>query len=282
MAERRSMLDCNVRYAAGLMRALLGAMIFALPMLMTMEMWQLGATMSPFRLAVLLVLTFPALVGLSFYAGFEATFSVTDNVLDAFAAIAVAAAASCAVLWLFGEIGPATPFQETVGKLAVMSFAASIGALLADKQFNDQPDEPDDRRDEGYQRGLVSRLFVMGVGAIFLALNVAPTDEIAAIASNISPWQAAILCVASFAALHVILRVADPEAKRMFGGDLVRRSLAGYGVCLALCGFILWCFGRFDGMAFDECVECIIVLAFPASLGAGAAHLILGGGEDGG
>jgi uncharacterized membrane protein len=81
----RSLLDrkCNAEYAGGLLRALLGAMVFALPLLMTMEMWELGASMDRLRLALLLLVTLPMLVALSFYAGFERTFSITDNILDA-------------------------------------------------------------------------------------------------------------------------------------------------------------------------------------------------------
>jgi len=269
----------NRRYAASLMRALLGAMIFALPLTMTLEMWELGVTMRPWRLAGLLAATFPMLVALSFYAGFEATFSLLDNVLDAFAAMAVAAASCLAVLALFGAITPGMTIEEIVGKLAVLSFAASIGALLADKQFNDDASREDARSP---QHGFGSRLFVMAVGAIFLALNVAPTDEVEIIATNISPLQAVLLSLVSLAVLYATVIVADPATRRASLGCRVRRGMAGYGICLALASGVLWLFGRLDGVAIDEAAECIIVLGFPAALGAGAARLILGdtsGGE---
>lgn len=269
--------DCNARYAHGLMRALLGAMIFALPLTMTMEMWELGVTTAPHRLALLLAVTFPMLVALSYYAGFEATFSLLDNVLDAFAAMAVSALACFGVLVLFGQVEPDMPLQENVGKLIVLSFGASIGALLADKQFNDD----DSSADAGApQRTFGSRLFVMGVGAIFLALNVAPTDEVQIIASSISPPQAILLAGVSFIALDLIVMVADPGARRARWPVQVRRAFAGYGICLALSGAVLWFFGRLDGVAPSEAVEFIIVLAFPAALGAGAARLILGSGDE--
>lgn len=259
------------------MRALLGAMIFALPLTMTMEMWDLGVTIDPIRLAVLLLVTFPMLVALSFYAGFEATFSLLDNILDAFAAMAVSAIACLVVLMLFGAIGANTPIQEIVGKLTLLSFGASIGALLADKQFNDEKSEDDEKA----ERGFGSRLFVMAVGAIFLSLNVAPTDEVEIIAASMNPAMAVTLSCLSLVALGVVLSVADAETRKSTWISRIRRALAGYGVCLMLAGFILWCFGRFDGVAFDESVEGAIVLGFPAALGAGAARLILGsGGED--
>ena len=270
--------DGNARYARGLMRGLLGAMIFAIPLTMTAEMWELGVTMDPVRIALLLAVTLPMLVALSFYAGFEPTFSLLDNVLDAFAAMAISALASLVVLMLFGQIGPGIPLLELVGKLAVLSFGASIGALLADKQFNDSDSEDDAR---SHRRTFVSRLFVMAVGAIFLALNVAPTEEVEVFASSLAPTQAILLSAVSFVALYLIVAIADPRLARSPWPVQLRRVFAGYGICLALSAGILWVFGRLDRMGLDEAVECIIVLAFPASLGAGAARLILGNADGG-
>ncbi len=266
---------CNADYAVGLLRALLGAMIFGLPLLMTMEMWELGVTIDRGRLALLLALTLPALVALSYYAGFEKTFSLIDNILDAFAAIAVSAAACLVVLMLIGQIGAGVPLDAIVGRLALLCFAASIGALLANKQLNDGPDEgaEDERR---LRRSFGWRLFLTGVGAIFLALNIAPTDEVEIIASAMTPLQAGLLACLSVAALHAILTAVDKEEGVSVAGRFVRRTLSSYGLCLVLCWYILWSISRLDGAGLAESVERVIVLAFPAALGAGAARLILG------
>jgi putative integral membrane protein (TIGR02587 family) len=277
--ERLLDLRCNADYAISLLRALLGAMIFALPLFMTMEMWELGVAMDRMRLVLLLLLSGPALVALSFYAGFEKTFSLIDNILDAFAAIAISTVASLIVLTVFGEIRPGMAASEIVGKLAVLSFAASIGALLADKQFNDNADE-ETRKERRRKHSFSSRLFVMGVGAIFLALNVAPTEEVQIIASAISPLQAILLAGVSVAALHIILTAVDNESGESVAARFVRRTLSGYGLCLLLCWYILWTFARLDGVGLAESVERVIVLAFPAALGAGAARLILGSKPD--
>jgi putative integral membrane protein (TIGR02587 family) len=273
----RVRLDCNLQYAAGLMRALLGAMIFALPLTMTMEMWELGVTIEPARLVILLVAAFPMLVVLSYYAGFEKTFSLLDNVLDVFAAIAVSAIACLAMLFLFGAIAVDTPPNEIAGKLSVLSFGASIGALLADKQFNDEVSREDASE---MSRGFAATLFVMSIGAIFLSLNIAPTEEVQLIAVTISPALATTLATLSLLALGIILSFADPATARSSWVCKVRRALAGYGVCLILSAIILWCFGRLDGIGLAEAVETVVVLGFPAALGAGAAKLIFGGDED--
>jgi len=38
---------------------------------------------------------------------------------------------------------------------------------------------------------------------------------------------------------------------------------------------MLWSFGRFDGLAVLHVVKSVVVLAFPAAIGAAAARLIL-------
>lgn len=55
----------------GLGRAFAGALIFAVPVLMTMEAWALGFHLHPLRLALLLVATVPTLVLLHKYGGFR-------------------------------------------------------------------------------------------------------------------------------------------------------------------------------------------------------------------
>ena len=115
----------------GLARAFAGAVIFSLPMLMTMELWSIGFYVPPIKICVLLLVMLPLLVGLSRIAGFEPTYTLGDDVIDALVAVAVAAIVSAVVLWLFGIISPAMPASEFIGKIAVQTFPGSLGAILA-------------------------------------------------------------------------------------------------------------------------------------------------------
>ena len=250
-------------------------MLFALPLYMTMEMWQLGFMMDRLRLAALLVATFPVLIGLSYFAGFERAFGLLEHVLDAFAAVAVAALSGALVLTLFGLMAPGQPSGELLGKIAVVTFPGAIGALLADKQMNKQSEAGD-------ERSYAARLFLMGAGALFVALNVAPTEEMTLIAFQIGPWQAALLAATSLGLLHALLFWVDlPGRETRRGGQgflsvLLRYSCAGYGICVVISAFLLWAFGRIDGIGLGELTEFVVVLAFPAVLGAGLAHLVVG------
>lgn len=267
----------NAKYAEGLGRALLGASLFALPLYMTMEMWQFGFAMERLRLAALLIAMFPVLVGLSYFAGFERAFGVMEHLLDAFAAVAVAAFAGACVLALLGVLAPGQPFEEWLGKVAVMTFPGAIGALLADKQM-----AGGGARDLDADRSYLGRVFLMAVGALFVALNVAPTEEMTLIAHQISAWQAALLAVVSVAILHALLFWVDlpgRDARRRPSGFLsvlLRYSFAGYGVCVMCSLALLWAFGRTDGVGMGELIEFIVVLSFPAVLGAGLAHIVVG------
>ena len=79
----------ELRFWTALARAFAGAIVFALPLLMTAEMWEIGSTIPPHRLLALLAGSFPLLVGLSYIAGFEETFDIRDDTLDATVAMPV-------------------------------------------------------------------------------------------------------------------------------------------------------------------------------------------------
>ncbi|MBC7767366.1 MAG: TIGR02587 family membrane protein [Phycisphaerales bacterium] len=268
----------NAEYARDLGRALVGAVLFALPLFMTMEMWALGVAVERERLATLLLVMLPMLIALSYFAGFERAFGLVDHVLDAFAAIAVAAIAGALILLLLGVFAPTQPLQEVVGKIAMVTFPGAIGALLVDKQLNDERKRDDSG---GAGRSYFARLFLMAIGALFVALNVAPTEEMMLIAFQLSAWQSLVLALVSFAALHALLFWTEFPGKARWRGDakffsvLIRFTCAGYALCALASLFLLWAFGRTDGVALSELTEFVVVLSFPAVLGAGLAHRVV-------
>src|SRR5680860_850655 len=160
------------RVVKGFGRAFAGALIFALPMLMTMELWWMGFYIQPLKLALLLVLTLPLLVGLSWLRGFEPTTTWRENMLDALIAIAVGAIAAAITLYLFGLISYDTSLREVIGKIALQAVPGSMGASLARSQLGGDGEERE--RNLSYP----AILFMMTAGALFLGLNVAPTEAV--------------------------------------------------------------------------------------------------------
>lgn len=268
-------MQSNADYARCLGRASVGALLFALPLFMTMEMWELGFTADKFRIAALLAVTAPLLVGLSYVAGFERAFGLVDHLLDAFAAFLVAAAVGALALVLFGVLRPGQPPIEILSKVALVTFPAALGALLADKQLGRKGSA-----DADADRAYATRLFLMAVGALFVALNVAPTEEMVLIAEQISPLQAALLVVVSLALLHALLFWVDfaesgPNDAGGFWSVLLRYSVVGFAICAFVSLFLLWVFNRTEGVPLSELTEYVAVLSFAAVLGAGLAHAVV-------
>lgn len=264
--------------AAALGRAAGGALIFALPMLMTMEMWWLGFTVPPLRLALLLAGSVPVMALLSYYSGFEETFRVGDNVRDAFVAFGVSFPVCAAALALFGAIGPGMPASEIVGKIVVQVVPAAIGATLARSQLGGGDDDPGEQSRRDTYHG---EAFLAGTGALFLSFNVAPTEEMVLIAYRITPWHALGLALVSLGVMHAFVYAVQfrgqpgVEEGATSRGLFLRYTVVGYVIALAVSAYCLWTFGRFESTAFSEALMAIVVLGFPAAVGAAAARLIL-------
>jgi putative integral membrane protein (TIGR02587 family) len=118
-------------FLAGMGRGLAGALLFSLPMLMTMEMWQLGFHIAREKLLFLTVLDLPLLVILSHRIGFEETFDWREDVRDAIVAYGIGIAASAAILFLFGLLNLDMPWSEVIGKIAIQAVPATSAPCSA-------------------------------------------------------------------------------------------------------------------------------------------------------
>jgi putative integral membrane protein (TIGR02587 family) len=265
-------------FLIGLARAFGGAILFGLPLLMTMEMWSLGVMMGEGRLALFLGLMLPVLGGLAYYAGFEQSFGLRDFVLHALVGYAVAFVAATAVLLLLGVLGPAMSLDEVVGKVALQAVPGSIGAMLARSQLGARDEEEDEERRRDSYGGA---LFLAGIGALFMAFNIAPTEEVVLIAQMMTGWHAVALMIASLALMHAFVYAVEFRGQRAIGhgispwSEFLRLTVVAYALALLVCLYVLWTFGRADGLPLPELLIEVVVLGFPAALGAAAARLIL-------
>ncbi len=280
-------------FPTGLARAAAGAILFSLPMLLTMEMWWLGFTMPATRMATLLAVTLLTLMGLAYYSGFEKPQGLIGTVVDAFVAYCVGTCIASCVLALTAVIrSDETTWCEGIGKVVLQAIPASFGAVLASSQLGDQPSADDDRADDGTEHqparhahndlGCYFReLFLMFAGAIFLAFNVAPTDEMLLVALKMTAWHAIAIGVFSIVVMHAFVFVVKFRGHELVPDEssqwsvFLRFTLPGYAIALLVSAFCLWVFGRSDGTDFAETLLATTVLAMPASVGAAAARLIL-------
>ena len=269
----------NRQFWIGIARAFGGAIIFSLPLLMTMEMWYLGFYMSRLKLALFMVVFLPLLIALSYHSGFEPNVRWKHVILDAFSAYAVGFVASGCILLLFGVLSVGMAADEWIGKIALQAVSASIGASLARSELgavdNDAPPRDDSRR------GYLAEMILMSAGAVFLAFNVAPTDEMVLIAYMMTLWHTLVLALLSLVAMQGFVYTVQFRGQEKVPEGVpnwsvfCRYTVPGYAMALLISTYILWTFGRTDGLAFSQLVTTVLVLGFPAAVGAAAARLIL-------
>jgi putative integral membrane protein (TIGR02587 family) len=251
-----------------------GAILFSFPLLMTMEMWWLGFYMDRFRLALFLVVAFAMVMGLSYFEGGEETIEI--EVLDALVACAAGYTVSAVMLTLFGIIKPGMSADEVAGKISLHAVPGCIGAILARRLLEVEETNKEKRRRRGYW----AKVFFMGVGAVFLAFQLAPTEEMVLIGHRMTEWHAAALAVLSLCVMQAFICSVERRREAILTGSFfwdvfLRFTIVGYATALLISLYVLWTFGRLDGAAAAEIVMATLVLGFPAALGAAAARLIL-------
>lgn len=274
MTERQG--GTNRDYAVGLARAFAGALIFAFPLMMTMEMWWIGFSITPLRLLVFLAFGLAVLAGLAYYSGFEPADTPLDAVLDGFTAYGVGFIVVGLALWLLGMLNADMGWRGSMGMIAIQAIPAGMGAVAARKQFG--AGGGGGREDRA---GYPAQLFLMAAGGLFIAFNVAPTEEMILITFSMSPPQLLGLMALSVVVLHLLVYTVGfggqeqwPEGAG-FWRVFLHYTVVGYALALLLSLWALWTFGRTDGAGLPLVAMMSVVLGFPAALGAAIARLVV-------
>lgn len=268
----------NSTFWRGCARGFAGALLFSVPLLMTMEMWRLGFYIERERLLLFTALLLPLLYGLSRYSGFERTADWKADVTDALVAFAIGVVVAALALAAIAVLRAGMPARELLGKIILMTTPTSVGAVVASKQLGEQEEE---NRDMSRTAGYAGQLFIMAAGALFLCLNVAPTEEMVLIGYMMTPWHALVLAVLSVVVMHAIVfslefrGEAEPPPGMSFGRTFTYYTVVGYAIALLVSLYVLWTLGRLDGLALQPLAMSTVVLAFPAALGAAIARLII-------
>lgn len=254
-------------------RAFGGALLFALPLLMTMEIWELGLSIPRYRLGLLLAATVLLVVFLSqhFGAGMPGV-GWPGYLADAGVAFVMAAVATALVLGVLAVIRPVQGWQDSLSIISLEMLPAAVGASFARSQLG-----VGGRRVPTTTYG--GELLLMAAGAVVFAANIAPTEEVVLLAAKMGAWHPVALVVLCLVLMHGFVYSVGFRGQEPAVGGVLRSFLTltvvGYVIALVVSAYLLWTFGRFDGVGAAMAVTEAVVLALPASLGAAAARLIL-------
>ncbi len=273
-------------------RAMSGGLLFGVPLLFTMEVWWTGTHTDGIQMALVLILLFVPLLILNTTEGFRSSRDVRirDAAADSVEALAIGVVVTGAVLVLLREVTVETPMQVVLGKVLYEAVPFCLGIGVA-RHFlqGGRSGESDDRDGGGGngggggETGLNADLADLGattIGASFIALSIAPTDEVPLIASTISPAWLLLVMAASLAISYAIVFAAGfagQERRNGQQGPLQRpltETIVCYLVALIVAAFLLWVFQRgLDPPA--DLLTRVIVLGLPATVGGAAGRLAL-------
>ncbi len=260
----------------GIGRAVGGAIIFSLPMMLTMEMWWIGFYIEPLRLMALILVSLPLFVGISSMIGFRENKSLWDNVIDVLVAYAVAFATTALVLITIRVVNFDTSLEENFSMVLLQTVPATLGALLA-RSLVKSDEEFDCNDAQNYRDELV----ILLTGALFLAFNVAPTEEMVAISYAMTSGHVLALMLLTVLIMHMFTVASEHLDVARFRQWSVHRVLfvrftgIGYVLSFAVSLFMLWVFGRADNVSMQHLINTAVVLSFPAGVGASASRLII-------
>ena len=273
-----------------LVRAVSGGLLFGVPLLFTMEVWWTGSHTTPRQMLLVLALLAVPLVVLNLTEGFRSSRDVRfrDAAADSVVAIATGVVVAAAVLVLLREVSFDSPPGDWLGKVVyeAVPFCLGIGVarhfLRGGRSSEAEADggSDTDGTDRTERNEDLADLGATTIGAAFIALSIAPTDEVPLIASTMTPLWLLLVVAASLAVSYGIVFVAGfagQERRHGQEGPLqhpVTETIVCYLVSLAVAAFLLWVFQRgLDPPA--DLLTRVLVLGLPATVGGAAGRLAL-------
>ena len=288
-------------------RGVAGGLLFSLPLLFTMEMWNMGLVAEPTRLLGGLGGGFLLLLGYNRYAGLRCDAGVGEVIIDSVEELGLGLLLAAGLLWMLGSIDGDTRTPELVGKIVIEGLAVAIGVSVGTAQLGgDAPGLVDDENGGGEQdvdddedetapcaakpaeddapergAGWFAGQMTLGLcGAVLVAANIAPTDEIGDISRGLSVGQllglsGLTLLVGALVLYASGFRGSKDHVYHRGHSDVVLGALATYLVSMSAAAALLGFFGAFDDNGLGFCLAQTIVLCLPTAIGASAGRLLL-------
>lgn len=259
-------------------RATAGGLLFAIAPLYTMEIWWKGYVTPPAMMLVSGALMFVVLVAYTYYAGLHDDKSLVNNVLETFETIALGTIISVIVLKLAGQLPPEIEFYEAFGRITTESASVSIGVAVGSSQLGEAAAEGEE--EEQPNGTMWHELALAVLGAMLVAVGIAPTEEVLVIAVTATTWEVLGTAVLSFALAFGMINYAKFRGsgrykESIFAGGPLGDAVVTYGLALALAAVLLWTGGAFQDLGLLTIMNQVVFLGVATTLGAAAGRLLL-------
>lgn len=267
-----------------ILRACAGAMLGALPLLYTMEMWWYGRVVAEPPLLAMMGLAGGIAVLSILFGGFRRG-RLTSLGIDTLVVFGIGIAIAALTLLVVGRIHPGQiPLSAAARMIALEAIPCAIGAALAMTQFRPRDgntrnvDRRIDRLSHDRQKVLATV-----VGAVFFAFNVAPTDEPRMMTMEAEPIYFPLVVLFSLAVSYIIVFEAD-FAERPRGyttgalGNPFAETLVSYALSLGVSYAFLAGFGHINSETpLYTQVSMTVMLGYVTTIGGSAGRILVAG-----
>lgn len=278
-----------------ILRGTCGGFLFGIPLIYTMEVWWIGSLAKPRLIMIAIALMFIVVFLLNYTEGFRKrknNWRVDEAVIDTVEVMAIGFVCAAFMLWLLQEITPETSLKESLGKIVFEGVPFTLGVALANQFLGDsnQNNLPSsDHQENGLskykQNGLYGTLADLGatlIGAIVIAFNIAPTDEVPMLAAAISPpWLLALIAASLVISYAIVFQAgfSDQKKRRQQKGIFQRplsETTISYLVSLLASALMLLFFQKVTfADPWRMWLEHTLVLGLPATIGGAAGRLAI-------
>jgi putative integral membrane protein (TIGR02587 family) len=255
-----------------------GGFLFSMPLLFTMEMWAGGATIPPARLLGGILATFVLLCGYNLFAGLRHDSTMAEVAIDSVEELGIGLALSAGILYLLGRLPPEASAVESLGVIVLEGLFVAVGVSVGTAQLSSG--DADAGTPQGRHQTLWSEIVLAVCGSVLIAANVAPTEEILILASELHTVQLLATMGLSLALAATLLYYSDFAGSGRLAGvrgsfGVIHGSAITYAAALLVSAATLWFFGRFAGHGAALNAAQSVMLGLAATLGAAAGRLLL-------
>ncbi|MGI0487809.1 TIGR02587 family membrane protein [Pantanalinema rosaneae CENA516] len=273
-----------------IIRGASGGFLFGIPLLYTMEVWWIGSFAHPLRLLIAIILTFTIVFMLNRTDGFRKSSDTQaiDALFDSIEAMAIGIICCGLILIILQEITLQTALHEALGKLIYESMPFTLGVALAN-QFLGGEDQDNHRNsnhrkpsEQGRLNATLADIGATLIGAMVIAFNIAPTDEVPMLVAAVSGlWLLAVMIVSLLISYAIVFQAGFAnQAKRQQQQGIFQRPISetvmSYLISLFAAAIMLVFFSQLHLTdPWQMWLSYTLILGLPATIGGAAGRLAI-------